>query len=151
MGNINVRRVLIGGLVAGIIMFVGDGVVHGVLLKQYWVEAMAALGRKAAEGDQAGMPYFAAYDLCKGLGAAGLYAAMRPRFGAGLKTAVMAGLATWALTVPIPLCGMLPMHWFGRRMALAWALYAVVPMIVGAIAAGFLYKEGDEAATTAKQ
>ncbi len=146
MGKMNLGRIAVGGLAAGVVMFFGDYLVHSVLLKGFWSEAMAMIGRKAGESDMSGMPYFVAYDLCKGIGAAWLYAAIRPRFGAGIKTALLAGLAVWALTVPIPLGGIIPMQWFGRRMALAWALYEIVPTLVAAVAAGFLYKEGESAA-----
>ena len=45
MRSINLGRMLLGGLIAGVLMFVGDGVVHGVVLKQGWQHIHEALGR----------------------------------------------------------------------------------------------------------
>jgi hypothetical protein len=44
VAKINVGRVILGGIIAGIVCFLGDGVVHGVLLKERWAEVMTALG-----------------------------------------------------------------------------------------------------------
>jgi hypothetical protein len=70
-----------------------------------------------------------------------LYAAIRPRFGAGAKTAVLAALAVWFLAVPTALLGLLPMAFFGRKFALVWALLAAIPVIVGGLAGAWLYRE----------
>ena len=45
MGRINVGRVVLGGIVAGIVADVLGYVVDGVLLASQWAEGMKALGR----------------------------------------------------------------------------------------------------------
>ncbi len=140
MKEINVGRVVLGGVVAGVIMFIGDGVIHGSLLVQEWGRAMAALGRARTDGS-GGFPYFATYDLLKGVGAIWIYAAIRPRFGPGVRTATLAGLVTWFLTVPVPLLGLIPMHYFGRRLPALWSVYAIVPMVIAAVVGAWLYRE----------
>ena len=45
MSRINLGRVLIGGLVAGIIINVGEFILNGVLLEEEMNAAMAALNR----------------------------------------------------------------------------------------------------------
>src|ERR1051325_8770350 len=97
----NLQRILIGGLVAGIICWLGDGVVHGVLLTARWQEIAKTLNLKGDSGG--GMVWFILYDLCKGFASALLYALVRPRLGAGPRTAVIAGLFVWALVLPVPL------------------------------------------------
>jgi hypothetical protein len=142
MQSINLGRVIVGGVVAGTIFFVGDGIVHGALLQSRWVAVMAALGRSGGGNVGSQYPlYFLAYDLVKGLLAVGIYAAIRPRFGAGPSTAIIAALLVWVLVIPTPLLGLLPMEFFGRRFAVLWSLYGLVPIVVGSLVGGWLYRE----------
>ena len=141
MQSINLGRVIVGGIVAGIIFFVGDGIVHGALLQSRWVAVMAALGRSGGNVGAQHPLYFLAYDLVKGFFAVGIYAAIRPRFGAGPSTAIIAALMVWVLVIPTPLLGLLPMEFFGRRFAVLWSLYGLVPIMVGSLVGGWLYRE----------
>ena len=145
MARMNVPRIILGGVVAGILCFIGDGVIHGVLLRDYWVQIMANIGRKVTE-DPSHMVYYAVYDLAKALVGVWLYAAIRPRFGAGPRTAVIAAVATWALVIPIALLGLIPSGFFGRRFALAWSLEGLVVMVIAIVIGAWLYREDGVAA-----
>ena len=140
MGKMNVGRIVLGGVVAGVLLFVLDGVVHGVLLKGAWTDVMAALGRKPGE-TSSGFATFAVYDLGKGLLTALVYAAIRPRFGAGPATAGGAGLLTWLLAIPLPLVGLLPMEFFSSGFVALWSLYTLIPMVIAGVVSGALYRE----------
>jgi hypothetical protein len=136
----NAKRIVLGGIVAAIVYYLGDGILHGGILQTQWKEISGTLGLdKYQEGS--GMVWFAAYDLAKGIAAIFLYAAIRPRFGAGPRTAVIAGLIAWALAIPISLCGLLPLHFFGRKFAAEWSLIGAIPMVLGALAGAALYRE----------
>jgi hypothetical protein len=135
----NYARIAAGGIVAGIICFVGDGIVHGVLLQSGWMEIANTL--HLPKGGSGGYEYFSVYDLAKGVASVLLYAMIRPRFGPGPRTALIAGLLTWALVLPIPLCGMIPIHFFGRKFALLWSIYGLFPSVIGAVAGSWLYRE----------
>jgi len=142
----NIGRLILGGIVAGIIYFLGDGVVHGVLLKQHWAAILAAINidaEKALKTPQ----ILGIYDLLKGLVAVWIYAAIRPRFGAGAGTAVIAGIITWVAAIPVPLIGLLPMKFFDAGFVGLWSAYAIVPMIVGSVVGAWLYREGATATT----
>jgi hypothetical protein len=141
MGRINVPRLVLGGVVAGIICFLGDGVVHGLLLKEWWANVMAALGRNVGDPGGTHPIYFLSYDLAKALVAMWIYVGIRPRFGPGPRTAIIAAVTAWLLVIPIPLLGLIPMQWFGRRFALAWALYGLVPMVVAMVVGAWVYRE----------
>jgi hypothetical protein len=143
----NYQRIVIGGLVAGVICFIGDGVVHGVLLQARWMEIANTLRITVTEAERrASMPWYVLYDLVKGLAAVLVYALMRPRLGPGPRTAVIAGLVTWALCIPIPLAGMLPMHFFGRKFALLWSVYGAFPIVIAMVVGAALYKESSSRA-----
>lgn len=139
----NIQRIVIGGVVAAIICFIGDGIVHGVLLTSMWQQIAGTL--KLPQGD-GGMLWFSLYDLVKGVAAVVLYALIRPRLGPGPRTAVMAGLITWGLCIPLPLAGLLPIHFFGRKFALLWSIYGLFPIVIGAVAGAALYREEAAAA-----
>ncbi len=134
----NINRIILGGVLAGIVYFFGDGLLHGILLKQQWA---AILGPQTQQ-DLHSPAYFFPYDLLKGLAVAWIYAGIRPRFGAGPKTAVLAGLAGWLLAIPVPLLGLLPMNFFSSHFVMLWSIYGVVPMVVGALVGGWIYREG---------
>jgi uncharacterized membrane protein len=93
MGKINLQKVIIGGLIAGLVLNIVDYVLYNMILKQQLAAAMTALGKPPVGSAQA--PYFVALDFVTGIFLVWLYAAIRPRFGAGPATAVKAGLALW--------------------------------------------------------
>src|SRR5947207_1624980 len=93
MGKINVGRVLLGGLVAGVVLNIGEWLLNGVLLK----EAMKADFDRLHLTDP-GTPFIAkavTITFLLGIVLVYLYAAIRSRFGAGVKTAICAGLIAW--------------------------------------------------------
>ena len=145
MGKMNVPRIILGGVVAGILCFIGDGIVHGVILRDRWAQVMANLGRKTVEEQPSHMVYYAVYDLAKAMIGVWLYAAIRPRFGPGPRTAVIASIVTWALVLPIPLLGLIPSGFFGRRFALIWTIDGLFVMVIAIVIGAWLYREGDAA------
>ena len=93
MGKINMQKVIVGGLIAGVVLNVIDTVLYGVVLKEQMATAMAALNKPAMSNAQ--IPWFVFLDFVFGVFLVWLYAAMRPRFGAGPGTAVKAGIVAW--------------------------------------------------------
>jgi len=94
MGKINWNRVILGGLVAGLIINIFEFVLNGVILARDMEAAMTALGRQV--GGSA-LAMFTVWCFLVGIFAVWLYAAIRPRYGAGPKTALCAGAAVWGL------------------------------------------------------
>src|SRR5207245_9650677 len=91
MGRINWSRVILGGLLAGLVLNVVDYIYYGVVMKQDMAAAMQALGKQPIPDSIIWV--FVVWDFVMGIGLVWLYAAIRPRFGAGVKTAVIAGPA----------------------------------------------------------
>src|SRR5437899_11131617 len=90
MGKINWGRVVLGGLLAGVVLNIVDYLTYGVWLKADMAAAMTGLGKSPAAMDSA-IPLWVALDFVSGIGLLWVYAAIRPRFGAGVKSAVGAG------------------------------------------------------------
>lgn len=140
MGKINMGRVLIAGLVAGIIADALDSLVDGILLAQRWADGMKALGHANFASEQ--WIWFNLLGLVGGIVTIWIYAGIRPRFGAGPKTAVLAGLAVWVVGSLIP---NLSFMWvgglFSRHLTAMTTAGNFVEIVVGTIAGAALYKE----------
>jgi hypothetical protein len=95
MGRINLKGVIIGGLVAGVVLNVFDSVLFGVVLRNDMAAAMQALNLPAMSNSV--IPWYVFVDFLFGIALVWVYAAIRPRFGAGPATAVKAGLISWVV------------------------------------------------------
>src|SRR5436305_14732002 len=91
VGKINYGRVVLGGLVAGIVATLLDWFSNAVLMGQLWVDAMKSLNRPMLMTGQV-LGGGLLLELVGGIVAVWTYAAIRPRFGAGARTAAYAGL-----------------------------------------------------------
>ncbi|MGA3162053.1 MAG: hypothetical protein ABSC77_12625 [Terracidiphilus sp.] len=139
MGKINIGRVILGGLVAGIVADVLGFLVDGVLLAPSWAEQMKKLGQGAFSTCQ--LIEYNLLGLVCGIALIWIYAAIRPRFGAGVKTAIYAGLAVWVIGVLLPNLSFLWVSFSWRRLTVLTTLGGLVEIVVAAIAGAALYKE----------
>ena len=94
MTNINWTRFLIGGLVAAVILFLTDGLMHEMILKSDWQSIYADLKATDPQPYGSSMLNFAICELGRAMVAVLIYVLMRPFFGVGPKTAVCAGRTT---------------------------------------------------------
>ncbi|MFQ5931728.1 MAG: hypothetical protein ACE5MM_04935 [Nitrospiraceae bacterium] len=140
MGKINWSRVLLGGIVAGIIIDVGEFVLHGVVLGPEWREVMEALGRPM-QVTAGNIIFYVLLGLAYGILAVWVYAAIRPRFGAGPTTALYAGFAVWLLGYLLPTLIWAPMGLFPGRLLRIALLAGLVEILVATLAGAWLYKE----------
>jgi len=142
MARINVGRVLLGGIVAAVVLFMADGFIHSKLLHEHWLAAMKAAGRSVqAEDHGPDLTYFAVSELLRGLVLAWVYAAIRAHFGAGPKTAIIASLVVWALMFPIPFLSEVPIGFYSTTMLAMWSLYELITTLLAGLVAGALYKD----------
>lgn len=89
MGRINLKGVLLAGLIAGLVLNVFDFLMYGVVLAADMEAAMQAIG-KTMEGQPIWL--YVVLDFLFGIWTVWLYAMIRPRYGPGPRTAVIAGL-----------------------------------------------------------
>ena len=140
MGKINMSRLILGGIVAGIVSDVLGFLVDGVLLAPRWAAALKALGRPEFTTNQ--WIWFNLIGVAGGIFALWLYAGIRPRFGAGPKTAIWAGLAVWfALGLLSNASSMWPGGPFPAHLMLLTTLGGGVEWVTGALVGAALYKE----------
>jgi hypothetical protein len=141
MGKINVGRLILGGIVAGIAIDLLDYFVDGVWLAPRWAEWNGPCSA-SPDSRQIQIILFNVIGLLTGLVAIWVYAAIRPRFGAGIKTAIIAGLAVWLLTDLFPnLAFMHVAHLFSNHLTLYTTLGGLVEVVFGTVAGASVYKE----------
>lgn len=99
MGKINWARVLLGGLLAGVTINAVEFFLNGVVLARDWEAVMKAFGRTMAPS---ALVVFFIGGFLAGISAIWLYAAARPRFGPGAKTATLTGFAFWIFSYALP-------------------------------------------------
>jgi hypothetical protein len=140
MGRINLARVIIGGVVAGIVSDVLSYLVDGVLLAHRWTVGMRALGHPNMPPNM--WIGFSLLGIVTGIALIWIYAAIRPRLGAGVKTAIYAGVAVWIVGVLVPNVGfMLVTGLFAKHLALYTTAGGLVEIVAAAIAGAAIYKE----------
>jgi ABC-type multidrug transport system permease subunit len=98
---INTGKVVLGGLAGGVVITVLDLVINGLILAEQNAAALAALNPALAENLETGAPLagFIVIDLLFGILLVWTYAAMRPRFGPGPRTAALAGVQIWLVAL----------------------------------------------------
>jgi hypothetical protein len=139
MGKINLARVLIGGLVAGLILNIGEWVLNGMVL----AKEMKDFFQKCGFPEPGTNFLIIAVSITFVLGIVLVlgYAAIRPRFGAGPKTAIIAALFAWFgvyLYQNLIGFGLGIVTAKAMLVALAWGL---VEYILATLAGAALYQE----------
>jgi hypothetical protein len=138
MNKINWGRVLLGGVVAGIIMDAIEYVLHTYVIAGQEGAAMKALGAQMMNG---AIPLFLALGILTGIVTIWLYAAARPRYGAGAKTAVIIAIGVWIIAYAIPDIGIAGQGLFSMHLMCMEAAIGLVEAIVATVIGAALYKE----------
>lgn len=141
MAKINVGRVLLGGLLAGVVLNVGEFILNGVLLAETMKKDFEKLGLPDPGTNTTFLIRVTSITFLLGIGLVYLYAAIRPRFGAGAKTAACAGVIGWFFVYlyagyVYQATGAVSSKAF--LMALPWG---IVEFALATIAGAWLYKE----------
>lgn len=139
---INTSKVIVGGLAAGVVMNVSGFLVQGMLLGERMMGEMIAAAPSLQGRGESGSVMAARIvtQFVVGILLVWLYAAMRPRFGPGMKTAALAAFVIW-------LCGFLfYLDWLylGMMSVTMYAMVSVamiVTLLIAAWVGGTLYKE----------
>jgi hypothetical protein len=140
MGKINCARVLIGGLVSGVVINVLSFAAWGLFVRRGLSAALEALGHPLKETVGTTV-LWVVLGFLLGILFIWLYAAIRPRYGAGPGTAALAGLAAGVLLV-IP-----NIAWGSMLRAIparVWAIDAADTLVIAIVATllgAWVYKE----------
>lgn len=138
MGKINWGRVFLGGLAAGVVINLSEFLFHTVLFRTQMEEAMRALGKDPAAPS---VTVWVIWGFLAGIGAVWGYAAIRPRYGPGAKTAVIAGIAVWFFAHLLGGIAQLNLGLFPQNAIMTGLVWTLVETAVATVVGAWLYKE----------
>jgi hypothetical protein len=141
MGNINVTRMLLGGLLAGLVITVGEYILNEIILGEQWAAVLADAGMGEPSSGQ--IASFAVITFLYGIGLIWIYAAIRPRFGPGPKTAIVAGLTMWALAWLLVGATMIVGGVYPTGLMVAATVWGLFELPIAALAGAWLYQESE--------
>lgn len=136
--SINMKSVFTSGLVAGIIINISAmGMVPIVGNEMNTVLENRALPPLSSGA----MAYFGIMSFILGIFLVWFYAAMSPRFGPGIKTAVIVSVVVWFLTYFWSNASMVAFGFMPFTLTVIGTAWGLVELLVASVIATRLYKE----------
>src|SRR5262249_42607203 len=137
MGQINWTRVIIGGGVAAVVLFVAGFIIHG-----------AILGADLTAWQPAGpMPLALSHgasilvSLINGFTGVWIYAGIRPRYGAGAQTALIAGFILWLAGGLVAALAQYALGNVPHKIVWVGAICGLIADLIAIVAGAYFYKE----------
>ena len=139
MNKVNFPRVLIGGLVAGLVLNIGEFLLNDVILGAQMKEFFTRLN--LPEPGNSFIAVAVIMTLVIGVVIVWMYAAMRPRLGPGPKTAICAGVIAWIFVCVY--CGVINgiLLQVPTNFLMIGIVWCFVEYVAAAVAGAWLYKE----------
>jgi hypothetical protein len=137
--RINAPRVLIAGIVAGLVINASEFLLNQIVIVTDMNTALARMNLPPAGGTA--IPIFILLGFAGGISAVWLYAAIRPRFGAGPRTAVAAGFFFWLIGYFWSGIVLLALHMFSTRLMAISLCWELVESIAATLIGASLYTE----------
>jgi hypothetical protein len=146
----NRNRVILGGLLAGVIINASEFLINGLILRQDWADVMTKLGKPA---DLSGtmLATFNIIGFLTGILTVWLYAAVRSRLGAGPKAALLVALTIWLVGYAFPAAGEAGLGLVPAQLVATGTGLGLIEVILATLAGASIYKEdaGEVAAVRA--
>ena len=139
MGRINVARVLLGGLAAGVVANGLDYVINTYLMQAEGIDMVQRLNLPADAYNTA-MVTWIVVDFIWGLLLVFAYAAMRPRFGPGPGTAAISGGTLW-MAVTAVFAGLTSTGIYTQQAYMKNSALFLVSTLAASLVGAYLYKE----------
>jgi hypothetical protein len=135
----NIQKVVVGGVVAGVVLNVVDFITNYALGARMAAEADAFKPGLAAQMSSTVVSNII-MDFALGIALVWTYAAIRPRFGPGPRTAVFASILFWLLAF-IFYSGYRQMGMMSTGLWWTFALIGLVNFVIASQAGAALYSE----------
>jgi hypothetical protein len=140
--TINTKRVMLGGAAAGALIFILNGVLNGAILSgdfENWMHTMGSLLHPPAQSTS--MCLWTLMSFIYGMGGVWLYASIRPRYGAGPKTALTAGLSLWIVSKFVVALDLFTLGIFPERILVVQLIGALFVLLPGVCLGAWVYRE----------
>jgi hypothetical protein len=139
MGGIDTKRWLLGGLAAGVLIWL----IEGLASMLYMEDMKAAMEPHGLSMEMTAGAFAIAsiVSLLAGLTIVFIYAMARARLGPGPRTAVVAGVAFFLGSTLVSILGWSMLGLFPARMLVTWAVVGLVEVVLAALLGGYIYKE----------
>lgn len=141
MGQVNVGRLVGGGIVAAVILFIVNFIVHGAILGGAWEAWQSAGHMPMALSHGEAAVIWVIVSLINGFTGLLIYVGIRPRYGAGATTALRAGLLLWLAG---GLTAALAQYALGNvpyRIVAVGCIGALIADLIAILAGAYFYKE----------
>jgi hypothetical protein len=148
MGQINVGRVVLAGLLAGLVINISETVLNLFVVAAPMEDALKARNLPGVGGGAIGIFVLLCFVL--GVTIVWLYAAIRPRFGAGPRTAMLAALAAWWFAFVFPQIGNVTMGFFPAGITAVTTVWGLAELVVAVLVGARFYQEQPARANSAR-
>jgi hypothetical protein len=139
VAGIRMNRVLMGGLVAGLIINIGETILNVPLAGAALEEALLARNLPPVGGGA--IAYFVIMCFLLGVLMVWTYAAVRPRLGPGPKTALIVGALAWFMTLAWSGGSQAAMGIMPLKLTLVGLAWGLGEMMIASMAGAKLYRE----------
>jgi hypothetical protein len=139
MGKVNLGRVILGGLLAGLVINISEFILNTVVVGAQMEQVLKAHNMPPI-GNSA-IATFIFFGFLLGILTIWLYAAIRPRYGAGPGSAIMAGLIVFFLAYVYSNAGLTVLGFMPTNMMLIIDGWGLVEILIAAVAGAWLYRE----------
>jgi hypothetical protein len=140
--NMNWMRIIMGGILAGIVLFVVPGATNGAILGedwQVWLKAMGPLNHAPSQG--VGMLLWLVVSVLLGITGVWVYAAVRSKFTPGPVSALKVGLVLWICAFLTPALGNFALGAYPQKIIMIGCLGGLVGSVLSMPAGGWLYRD----------
>jgi hypothetical protein len=144
MGGVDAKRWLLGGLAAGVLIWLIEGLAS-LLYMDDMTAAMEAHGL-SMEMSASAFATTVIVSLLAGFTIVFIYAMARARLGPGPRTAVVVAVVFFLGSTLISILGMGMMGLFPARLLVVWAAVGLVEDVLAALLGGYVYREKPPAA-----
>lgn len=139
MGRMNIGRLLIGGLVAGVVGNVLHYVVSMYLMNVEMADMIQRLNLSQFTVEGSAVTWIVV-DFIWGFLLVFAYAAMRPRFGPGPGTAAISSITLWAAVASV-FAGLMAMGIYTQQSFIKESALNLVVALAAGLAGAYVYKE----------
>ncbi len=139
MEKINTKTVLLGGLLAGLVLNIGEFILNGPVIGDAWKEWAKSMNLPEMGGNE--ITFYVIWSFITGIVIVWLYAAIRPRFGAGVRTAVIAGLFIWFSMWVLGFGSLIIQGLYPNDLIITSIVWGLFEVPLAAVAGAYLSKE----------